>query len=121
MRQVIGDLMDESPTVLGERELEGLPEKVKAAAEALPWVAQAAVRLREQGHAVTGAVFVVPRDSIAGLDLVGEIERATSLLCNLDWRLHDLAVMPVSAIERDTPPRTRDAGATPRAEPALAT
>jgi divalent metal cation (Fe/Co/Zn/Cd) transporter len=105
VRQVIGDLMDESPTKLGKHDLESLPEKLKAAAEALPWVQAAGVRLREQGHVVTGVVFVVPRPGVAGsLDLVAEIDQASTTLRAIDWRLHDIAIMPVPALEQDSPP-----------------
>ena len=60
MRQVIADLMDEAPSVLGEHELESVPAKLKAAAERLDWVERAAVRLREQGHVLSGELYVVP-------------------------------------------------------------
>jgi cation diffusion facilitator family transporter len=96
LRQVIGDLMDEAPSQLGTHEPEDLPARLKDAVEHLDWVREAAVRLREHGHVVTGEVFVVPRDEI---DLVGRIERAIAELRAIDWRLHSLTVMPVSQIE----------------------
>jgi len=92
LRQVIGDLMDEAPSQLGKHELEDLPSRVRTAAEQLPWVAEASVRLREHGHLITGEVFVVPRDDS---DLVSRIDRAVSELTKIDWRLHGLTVMPV--------------------------
>src|SRR5207237_5537028 len=58
LRQVIGDLMDEAPSQLGKHDLEDLPARVRAAAEAIDWVQEAAVRLREHGHVITGEVFV---------------------------------------------------------------
>lgn len=102
VRQVVGDLMDESPTVIGKHDLEDLPRKVKDAAEGLDWVDRAAVRLREQGHVLTGDVFVVPR---VERGLVDRIERAAEELRKVDWRLHTLTVMPVSHIDEQMPPR----------------
>jgi cation diffusion facilitator family transporter len=102
VRQVVADLMDESPTKMGTHELEELPRKLKNAAEELDWVEEAAVRLREQGHALTGDVFIVPKDN---RDLVGRIERAADDLRRLDWRLNELVVMPVASLDDQTPPR----------------
>jgi len=107
VRQVIGDLMDESPTVMGKSELEDLPGKVKRAAECLPWVDRAAVRLREHGHAITGDVIVVPRADLklTAEELAAEVESSAEEFCREDWRLHDLTVMPVLHLDSDEPPR----------------
>ena len=96
LRQVIADLMDESPTKLGETELESLPARVRAAAERLPWVEKAAVRLRESGHVIAGEVFLVPR---AEENLVANVEQASETLSALDWRIYSLTVMPVSRLD----------------------
>jgi cation diffusion facilitator family transporter len=95
LRQVVADLMDESPTKLGGVEMDELPARIRTAAERLSWVEKAAVRLREQGHVIQGEVFVVPRGES---DLVSRIERASEELARLDWRIHSLTVMPVSAL-----------------------
>ena len=100
LRQVIGDLMDEAPSQIGKRELEDLPRRMQEAAERLPWVEAARVRLREHGHVITGEIFVVPR---AGTDLVGAIAEARGRLGALDWRLHDLTMMPVENVEPYAP------------------
>ncbi len=107
MRQVIGDLMDESPTVMGKSDLDDIPQKLKQAAERLPWVDRAAVRLREQGHAITGEILVVPRADakLTAADLVAHVQRSADDFCDQDWRLHDLAVMPVLHLENETPPK----------------
>ena len=106
IRQVVADLMDESPTRLGEHELEGLPARVRAEVEKLPWVEDAGVRMREQGHAVAGVVFVVPRaDGLGAAALTERLAETRDRVRALDWRLHDVVVAPVSALERDDPPR----------------
>jgi cation diffusion facilitator family transporter len=102
LRQVVTDLMDESPTKLGETELESLPRRMRDAAERLPWVEKAAVRLRESGHVIAGEVFVVPR---AEENLVANVEAASEALCGLDWRIYSLTVMPVSRLEETDVPR----------------
>jgi cation diffusion facilitator family transporter len=102
LRQVVTDLMDESPTKLGETELESLPARMRDAAERLPWVEKAAVRLRESGHVIAGEVFVVPR---VERDLVANVEAASESLCALDWRIYSLTVMPVSRLDGSELPR----------------
>jgi cation diffusion facilitator family transporter len=104
VRQVIGDLMDEAPTVMEKRELETLPKKLQDAAERMPWVEHAAARLREQGRVLTGEVFVVPRPDTP--DLVARLEAAAEEFASLDWRLHGLLVTPVSGLDDNTPPRS---------------
>lgn len=108
LRQVVGDLMDETPTTMGGKELEDLPERLKACAEAMPWVSQAAVRLREHGHVIAGEVLVVPRDEH---DLVARIEAATEMLTKLDWRIYTLTLMPVSALKDGVMPKAPSSAA----------
>lgn len=111
LRQVIGDLMDESPSVFGETHaLEDLPTRLRDAAERFDWVERAGVRLREQGHVLTGEVFVVPRPraELSAAELLAKAKSAGSELCELDWRLHGVSIVPVSSLEERTPPRLRD-------------
>lgn len=102
LRLVLGDLMDETPTKMGEKELEDVTDKVRSRIESLSDVAAAGVRLREHGRALTGEVFFVPRDHADVVDLVSEVaDEAT----DVDWRLHDIAVMPVPKLDNITPPK----------------
>jgi cation diffusion facilitator family transporter len=98
LQQVIRDLMDEAPTILGSSQFEDLPRRVKQQVERLAWVDAAAVRLREHGHLVTGDVIVVPRRDT---DLVTKIADLVADVQTLDWRLHSITVMPVASL--DTP------------------
>jgi cation diffusion facilitator family transporter len=117
LRQVIGDLMDEAPSVFGETQaLEDLPNRLRAAAERLEWVERAGVRLREQGHVLTGEVFVVPRrvEEASAAELLAHVARAGTELSKLDWRLHCLSVIPVTRLDERAPPRSSDNGASHR-------
>ena len=98
VRGVVADLMDEAPTQMGKRDLERLPEQLARAAEALPWVRQAEAHLREHGHALTGEVFVVPREPSP---LVRQLAEARQALEREDWRLHGLTVVPVQRLDGD--------------------
>src|SRR5690348_3388184 len=58
--------------------------------------------LRVRFALATGEVFVVPSDGADLLSLVSDVaERA----CQVDWRIHDVTVMPVAHIQSTTPPR----------------
>ena len=106
VRQVIADLMDESPTKLGEQELEPLPRRLRDEARQRRWVKNAAVRVREHGHTLTGEVFVVPlRDSMSAEELIDASGALAADLERIDWRLHGLMVVPVHALEETSPPR----------------
>lgn len=96
LREVVADLMDETPTELGGVDPEDLPVRLARAAEERDWVTKAAVRLREQGHVLNGEVFVVPSADKVG---VKEIEEMSTSLAKMDWRIYNLTVMPVSALE----------------------
>lgn len=54
------------------------------------------IRLREEGEACVGEIFVVTREPV--LDLTGKIEELAERARALDWRLYDLVVMPVKAL-----------------------
>lgn len=92
LRTGIRDLMD---TRAGT--LEGEPNPVlgdlDATAAALPWVGRAAARVREQGHVLHVEMFVVPGPGHA--PTVAELEDARTRLRGVDWRVHDVVVVPV--------------------------
>ncbi len=69
--------------------------------KALDWVADADVRLCEEGHVFFGEAFVVPRDE---RNLVGRIEQAVKEAYGVDWRLQDLTISPVRCLPRDRRP-----------------
>jgi divalent metal cation (Fe/Co/Zn/Cd) transporter len=102
MRLVVADLMDESPSTLGSKSLDPIGEKLVTEVRRLEWVSDAAVRLREQGRALTGELFVAPRGGAVTVDQIQAAARAAE---ECDWRVRDLAVMPVARLESRDPPR----------------
>ena len=88
LKRVVADLMDSRPTTV-EGDASDAPERVKAAVEALPWVAYVDVRLREEGHLFAGELFVTARSTD---DLSGRIEEARVAATSVDWRVQDLVV-----------------------------
>jgi cation diffusion facilitator family transporter len=98
LRQAFSDLMDAAPRPVGSDQLDALPEKLQGALEELDWVDRAVVRLREEGHVLVGEAFIVPRGRA---DLTARIEEAVAKLKELDWRLYDLTIMPVRALNNE--------------------
>lgn len=99
LRQVMADMLDETPKLVDGSARDGLPERVRTYLRSLPWVEDADVRMRDGGHAFTGEAFVVPRDN---RDLVPRLREAVDGARALDWRMLDLTIMPVESL--DPPP-----------------
>lgn len=64
-------------------DIDPLRDKLKG----LDWVADADVRLREQGQVYFGEAFVVPSDTSG---LTAKLEDVLGEVRGLDWRLYDL-------------------------------
>ncbi|MCE6998456.1 cation diffusion facilitator family transporter [Saccharothrix sp. S26] len=97
-RTAVADLMDRRPRTVADNRPHPLPAQLTTLALDQPWVADAWLRLREEGHVFVGELFVVPRPGTD--DLVGRLDRLSRLLRDADWRMHDIAVVPVPAIHR---------------------
>ena len=103
LRAVISDLMDRRPRSVDHESLDPLPVRVENELRKLSWVSDARARLREEGHVYFGEALVVPTDENG---LVARLEEAQNMLHGLDWKLHDVIVMPVadlSAHEEEVP------------------
>jgi cation diffusion facilitator family transporter len=114
LRAAVFDLLDSRPARVDGSGPHALIERLRDEARALHWVDDARVRLREEGHVFAGEVLVVPSEPC---DLVEEIHHASEALMALDWRLHDLVVVPVPSLdavepaaERETPAEASPAG-----------
>ena len=98
VRNAVADLMDAAPRRVDGSERDPLPARVETAMTKLPWVTAARARLREEGHVYFGEVYVVPREG--AVETVA-LEDATEMLAGLDWRLHDVVVVPVASLAGD--------------------
>lgn len=116
LRTSVADLLDRRPRDVANENWLPLPTDLERALRRLPWVADAAVRMRENGHVLFGEAYVVPVDEAAPLRRIGEVHQIAR---RMDWRLHDLTVQLVAEI--DAPIARIRAGAAPpaaEAEPA---
>jgi cation diffusion facilitator family transporter len=104
VRAAVGDLMDRTPTTVDHQREDPLPERLRRFLLRQRWVEDAEVRVREEGHMLFADALVVPRTE---QHLVEHIAEATEAALELDWRLHDLVVMPVHELPREArTPRT---------------
>jgi cation diffusion facilitator family transporter len=97
MRESLSDLMDEHPKTYDEAKPHPVVEQIKLELASVPWIEESAVRMREHGHLLTGEVWLVPSGNEAGL--TERLERLGERLHELDWRVHDVALAPVTSLE----------------------
>ncbi|MDQ3907138.1 MAG: cation transporter [Acidobacteriota bacterium] len=96
LRNSVAQLMNHRPTDIEGKKPDPVTDEIRRRLERLDWVREARVRLREDGEILTGEAFVVPRGDAASLD---KIRQATEVANSVDWRLHDINVVPVGSIE----------------------
>jgi len=95
LRHSVAQLMNKRPSDVDENP-DPTPGKLQHELERLDWVRQARVRLREDGDVLTGEAFVVPRDEV---DLLNRLGKAQEIAHAVDWRLHDVQIVPVRSLE----------------------
>lgn len=99
----VSDLIDRRPKTVDDSSIEPIGERVRNELLALDWVSEAQVRLRTTGHVAMGDAQVVARDERG---LVAKIDEATRRILDLDWRLHEISIVPVKEI--GTPQEERE-------------
>lgn len=103
LRHALSDLADSAPTTL-ERDWDTLPDRVAGRLREYDWILDVNVRLREEGRLIMGGAFIRPASDE---NLTARIVEATKAVQEMDWRIHDFAIVPVCAIE----PRKTTSGA----------
>ena len=94
----VTDLMDARAVTFDDARPHPVIEEINDYLRGLDWVADAGARVRDEGHVFHAEAFVVPRSG--RLDLA-EVEAARTGCAELDWRLHDVVLVPVSELPRD--------------------
>jgi hypothetical protein len=90
--------MDERPTLIDSSALDPLPQRLRTELRSLDWVRDAAVRVREEGHVFFADIQVVPTSTE---DLTSRLAAVARRLMDLDWRLHDVVIMPAEKVEEE--------------------
>lgn len=92
----VKDLVDQVPRTIGTMERAPLLDRIRETAKGLDWVEDAVIQFREEGRLCTGTVFVRPRTTEG---LAEKVAQAITTLEDLDWRLYEVAVVPVPSLE----------------------
>ena len=100
IRAATGDLMDARPTTFDHSKPHQVMADMEEALLELDWVEQVSVRLREEGHVFAGEAWVVPAEE---RNLLVRLEEAHERVQALDWRLHDVAIVPVDSLPTRSP------------------
>ncbi|MES1926513.1 cation transporter [Salinisphaera sp. T31B1] len=96
LRTATCDLIDEVPRRIGSNALDPAGRRIHDYLDSLDWVADARIRLREEGRLLTGVALICPHDTIC--DEPGLIERIDAARAEIeagDWRLLDFELVPV--------------------------
>lgn len=90
------NLMDARPRTYDESKPHPLKLQIEQELVQMDWVGEAVVRMRELGQVFGVGVFVVPASDEGIPD---RVEETIARLCELDWKVHDVAVTVVRSIE----------------------
>lgn len=100
LSRVVAALMDRRPTTVDGDDSD-FPERVRAALLRLDWIRDARVRLREDGHVLTGEAFVVTDGTVVE---IARLEEAGEVAASVDWRVHEVVITAVSRLPDDIGP-----------------
>lgn len=105
LRSSLSDLIDTRITSTDSSKAHPLLAEVRDRTLALEWVKEAELRSRDQGQVFHTEVFAVPRDG--SMPSLEELEQDREYLSDLDWKLHDLVIIPVAELPEEFLPQLR--------------
>ena len=100
-RTAVIDLMDQRARTHDSRSPDPLAREIVSYLRSRPWVADAAVRVRDQGQVFHVEAFVVPHRSKVALARLSE---ASEGIADLDWKVQDVVVSPVEKLPDEADP-----------------
>ncbi len=90
-KSAIADLMDQRARTYDDDEPHPLASEIVETLHSEPWVARAAVRMRDEGHVFHIEAFVVPRRRRVSLR---QIDHAAERVAKVDWKVQDVVIVP---------------------------
>lgn len=106
-RSAVRDLMDQRARTYDDKAPHPLAAEVAQYLRHLPWVGDAAVRMRDEGQVFHIEAFVRPYRSRVSL---AKLRHASEGIAALDWKVQDVVVIPVEQLP-DEADRGTDASA----------
>ena len=101
MRTATIDLMDQRARTYDNRGPDPLIGQITQYLRSLPWVGEAAVRVRDQGQVFHVEAFVQPR---TGQVEVQQLDEASAGVAELDWKVQDVVVVPRAKLPEQADP-----------------
>jgi divalent metal cation (Fe/Co/Zn/Cd) transporter len=89
------DLMDQRARSYDDKQPHPLAGEITQYLRSLPWVADAGVRLRDEGQVFHVEAFVVPRRAKVRTET---LSAASEGIARLDWKVQDVVVVPVEQL-----------------------
>lgn len=99
LRGSLADLIDSRATESDSDKPHRLMADVRDRLREYDWVDKADVRMRDQGQVFHTEAFVVPPEGRA--PSLTELEEARSTCADMDWKLHDLVIIPVGEMPQE--------------------
>lgn len=106
LRASLSDLIDTRITTTDSNDPHPLLAEVRERLEALDWVKEADIRARDQGQVFHTEAFAVPHTG--KMPTLDELEDDREYLSDLDWKLHDLVIIPVAELPEEFLPQLDD-------------
>lgn len=97
-KAAIVDLMDQRARTYDSTEPHPLAREIVSYLRSRSWVADAAVRLRDQGQVFHVEAFVVPKRGKVSLRHVTEVSEG---IADLDWKVQDVVVVPAEDLPEE--------------------
>lgn len=95
LKEAVFDIMDQAPKTIDDKKINSLVDKVLDVLKNQEWVAQAEVRLREDGHIFFGEGFVIPKHT---KNLLSNVAQAVEEVHALDWKILDFHISIVDRL-----------------------
>jgi cation diffusion facilitator family transporter len=109
LRGAVGALIDTRAHTVDDSAPDPLNRRIDTYLKGLPWVRDAASRVRDEGHVFHIESFVVPASGT--LPSLAALEQARKECAGLDWKVQDIVIIPVAELPREFLPGLRAAGA----------
>lgn len=100
-RSALFDLMDQRARTTDDSDPHPLGEQIVSCARAKPWVADAAIRLRDQGQVFHVEVFVTPTERSVDLEKIADL---AAEIADLDWKVQDVVIVPTDPLPEAADP-----------------
>lgn len=95
------DLMDQRARTFDDKHPDPLAHNIVEHLRAQPWIADAAVRMRDQGQVFHVEAFIIPKKKRVNTEQINDVSESISAL---DWKVQDVVVIPSTQLpdEADT-------------------